>query len=229
MLRGNTIAPIPVPVPLVSRCHAAGEPARPVVGGRWARWVAVVIMSLMVAASGRGAAAEASISIFGGLLTDNPWEEVVLLPWKVDIQRPGLVGLSAAYPLRAPIRFDHGTLDLSIEGQVVRHFGLQSHWEFNLPLTLGLTPKRRILGLIDRVAFGIGPSYATREPSFEAQRGRGRVERVLVYWNAEAERHLAVRPGDSLFFRLHHRSDAFGAVGDGGSSNGVVIGLRRRF
>ena len=210
----------------VSRMPATSVRAR-VAAAR--RWLVVAASSLMLNASGGGAQAEPSLSVFGGLLTDNPWEEVVFLPWKVDLQRPGLVGIAAAYPLGAPIRLRHGSIDFALEGQAVRHFGLQSHWEFNLPLSIGFTPERRILGVLDRVAFGIGPSYATRAPAFEAQRGRGRAERVLIYWNAEAERQLASRPGDSIFIRLHHRSDGYGSIGDGGSSNGVVLGLRRRF
>ncbi len=197
--------------------------------GRWSQWLAVAALTLMLDALGRSAEADTSISVFGGLLTDNPWEEVVLLPWKIDLQRPGLVGIAAAYPLGTPIQLRHGTLDFAVEGQVVRHFGLQRHWEFNLPLSVGLTPRRRILSAIDRVAFGMGLSYATYEPALEMQRGRGRVEQTLIYWNAEVERHLDSRPGNSIFFRLHHRSDGFGLIGDGGSSNGLVFGLRRRF
>ena len=194
---------------------------------RW-RWPAQAALALALGLAGAAEAMQPSISIFGGLLADNPWEEV-LLPWKVDFQRPGLVGIAAAHPVAAPLRFGAGSVDFTIEAQVVRHFGLQSHWEVNLPLGIGLTPERRLLGMIDRVGFGIGPSYATRRPAFEARRGRGRVERVLIYWYAELERHLDTRPGNSVFARLHHRSDGFGAIGDGGSSNGVVIGLRRRF
>ncbi len=204
-----------------------GPPARD--AGRGARPVVLAAaLALAAATSGSGAAAQPSIGIFAGLLADNPWEEVVLLPWKADFQRPGLVGIAAALPLGEPVRFRIGAVDFAVEGQIVRHFGLQSHWEFNLPVSIGLTPERRLLGVIDRVAFGIGPSYATREPAFEEQRG-GRAERVLIYWYAEVERHLDTRPGNSLFGRLHHRSDGFKTIGSGGSSNGIVLGLRRRF
>jgi hypothetical protein len=192
------------------------------------RWGGPVALTLAISLPDAADATQRSLSIFGGLLTDNPAEEV-LLPWKVDIQRPGLVGIAAAHPVAAPVRFGSGTLDFAIEAQIVRHFGLQSHWEANLPLGIGWTPDQRLLGAIDRASFGIGPSYATRRPAFETQRGGRQAERVMVYWYAEVERRFARRPGDGLFARVHHRSDAFGTVGDGGSSNGLVLGLRRRF
>lgn len=226
MLRGNRHSPTLCGASLVSFMPARAAYAC-LAAARL--WMAMAVFFLMLNVSVKGAQAEASLSVFGGLLADNPWEEVVFLPWKVDFQRPGLVGAAAAYSLGAPIRLRHGELDFAIEGQVVRHFGLQSHWEFNLPVSIGFTPDRRILGVLDRVAFGIGPSYATREPALEARRGGGRAERALIYWNAEAERHFDSRPGDSIFLRLHHRSDGFGTIGDGGSSNGLVLGLRRRF
>ncbi len=192
------------------------------------RWAALGALMLALGLPGAAEATQRSLSVFGGLLTDNPFEEV-FLPWKVDIQRPGLVGIAAAHPVAAPVRLGAGTLDFAVEAQIVRHFGLQSHWEANLPLGIGWTPDRRLLGAIDRASFGIGPSYATRRPAFEAQRGGRQAERVLVYWYAEVERQFERRPGDSVFARLHHRSDGFRTIGDGGSSNGLVLGLRRRF
>jgi len=226
MLGGNRHSPSPV-----RTCSMPSMSAKGVYAclAKTRRWLATAGFFLMLNVSGQAAQAEPSLSVFSGLLTDNPWEEVAFLPWKVDLQRPGLVGVAAAYPLGAPIRFRHGQLDFAIEGQVVRHFSLQSHWEVNLPLSIGFTPERRILGVMDRVAFGIGPSYATRAPALEARRGGGRAQRLMIYWKAEAERHLDSRPGHSVFIRLHHRSDGFGMIGDGGSSNGMVLGLRRRF
>lgn len=172
-------------------------------------------------------AAETRFSVFGGVLTDNPWEEVVLMPWKVDVQRPGFLGVSVSHPVGSGFDTRLGRLRFEIEGQIVRHAGLQNHWEFNLPVTARLTPARPVLGLVDTVAFGIGPSYATRRPSFEAVRGRGNASRVLIYWHVEVEHTLS--NGASLFGRLHHRSDGFGAIGPGGSSNALVVGSRWGF
>lgn len=197
--------------------------------GRRLFWAATVALATLLPA--RPATAEVAFSGFAGVLTDNPWEDIVLFPWRTRVQRPGLVGVSVAFPVGRPIETRLGRLGFEIEAQLVRHGGLQRHWEVNLPVTARLTPPRRILGLFDSVAFGIGPSHATRPPAFEAFRGAGNVRRNLIYWQAELERHLETGPSGrraALFLRLHHRSDGFGAIGRGGSSNGIVIGYRQR-
>ncbi len=184
----------------------------------------------LAAALSLAAAAEAerpSVVLFGGILTDNVWEEVVLTPWRIAPERPGLAGLGMTLPLGRPVDTIAGEVRFEVEPQIVRHFGLQRHWEFNLPVTARLRPETPVLGVIDAVAFGIGPSYATRPPGLEERRGDGDVSQTLIYWHLELERGLSA--DSSLFLRLHHRSDGFGTIGPGGSSNGLVIGLRRGF
>jgi hypothetical protein len=119
-----------------------------------------------------------------------------------------------------------GHLRFGVEAQIVRQFGLQRHWEINLPVTLRLTPPRRIFGLADSFAFGIGPSHATRAPGLERRRGGGKVLRNQIYWHGELARDLPGTAGNRIFLRLHHRSDGYGLMGQGGSSNGLVAGLR---
>lgn len=173
------------------------------------------------------AAADTRISVFGGILTDNPWEEVILMPWKMKPQRPGFAGLAIAHPVGPQFQTRAGAVQFEVEAQLVRHGGLQRHWEVNLPVTVRLAPESRILGAADSVAFGIGPSFASRPPSFEAVRGNGKVARNLVYWHLEAEHQLD--SGASVFGRLHHRSDMFGTIGPGASSNSLVAGYRWAF
>ncbi len=173
------------------------------------------------------AQAEPRFSVFGGFLTDNPWEDVLLMPWRMKPQRPGFIGLAAAHPVGPELHTGAGRLQFELEAQIVCHAGLQSHWEVNLPVTARLDPERRVLGLVDSFAFGIGPSFASRPPSFEAVRGNGKVARNLVYWHLEIEHQF--ESGSSIFGRLHHRSDAFGLIGPGASSNSLVAGYRFGF
>lgn len=172
-------------------------------------------------------AAGTNLSVFGGFLTDNPWEEVLLMPWKMKPQRPGFIGLAISHPIGPEFRTPVGDLRFELEAQLVLHAGLQQHWEVNLPLTARLVPERPVLGVIDTVAFGIGPSFASRPPSFEKVRGNGTVARNLVYMHLEIEHQFA--DGGSVFGRVHHRSDAFGLIGPGASSNALVIGHRWGF
>lgn len=163
-----------------------------------------------------------AIAVFGGLMTYSKWEET-LLPWDTDYGDSTLVGLAASHDIG---RFDH-RLSFEIEGQVVRHFGDQDHWEFNLPI-VGRWKAFSWDEVVDTsLAFGIGPSYASEIPEVEVING-GDSQRWLVYWMAEIE----VGPPDrgwSTIFRIHHRSGAFGVVADEGGSNALVIGFRQRF
>ena len=178
------------------------------------------------AAAGEGSASTedmpSAIVVFGGLMTDNTWEDA-LVPWDLDYRDSTLVGLAVSHGIgRSDRRFG-----FEIEGQVVRHFGDQDHWEFNFPI-VGRWKAFPWDGVVDTsLAFGIGPSYASEKPKVEVT-NKGDSQRLLVYWMAEIE----VGPPDkgwSAIFRIHHRSGAFGLVADEGGSNAIVIGFRQRF
>jgi hypothetical protein len=163
-----------------------------------------------------------AIIVFGGLMTDNDWEDA-FTPWTLDFRDSAFLGLAASHRIG---RFDH-RLGFEIEGQVVRHFGDQDHWEFNLPI-IGRWEAFPWDEVVDTsLAFGVGPSYASEKPKVEVAND-GDSQRLLVYWMMELE----LGPPDqgwSAIFRLHHRSGAFGLVADEGSSNTMVIGLKQRF
>ncbi len=163
-----------------------------------------------------------AVTVFGGVMTDNHWEEV-FTPWTLEFRESTLAGLAVSHRLA---RFGD-RLDVEIEGQVVRHFGDQDHWEFDLPIS----GRWRAFPWDDVVdtsfAWGIGPSYATDIPEVELANNESSA-RWLVYWYAELEFGA---PGAtwSGIVRLHHRSDAFGLLAEDGGSNALAIGLRRRF
>jgi len=163
-----------------------------------------------------------AIAVFGGLMTDNKWEDA-LAPWNLDFRDSTFVGLAASHVIG---RFDR-RLGFEIEGQVIRHFGDQDHWEFNLPI-IGRWEAFPWDEVVDTsLAFGVGPSYASEKPKVEVA-NEGDSQRWLVYWMMELE----LGPPDkgwSALFRLHHRSEAVGLVADEGGSNALVIGLKQRF
>lgn len=189
----------------------------------------LVAALLLGGAAAMPAAAGPSIGVFGGVLTDNPWEEVVFRPWRISVQQPGLAGVVFGHALGTPVETRLGTLRFGVEAQIVRHAGLQDNWEVSLPVTARLTPERPLLRVIDRVGFGIGLSRANQPPEFERRRGDGDAQRIKVHWHLELAHELADRPDTDIFVRLHHRSNAYGLMGPGGSSNGLVAGVRRNF
>ena len=186
----------------------------------------MVLVVAYPAAAGEGSVSAenrpSAIAVFGGLMTDNNWEDA-LVPWNLDYRDSTFVGLAVSHVIG---QFGD-RLGFEIEGQIVRHFGDQDHWEFNLPL-VGRWHAFSWDAVVDTsLAFGIGPSYASEKPKVEVAND-GDSRRLLVYWMAEIE----VGPPDegwSAILRLHHRSGAFGLVADKGSSNAIVIGFRQRF
>jgi hypothetical protein len=124
-------------------------------------------------------------------------------------------------------RYD-GALAIEWEGQVARHFGDQHHWEFNaLPVLLRWQKFPWSERIATTAAFGLGLSFATEMPPVEVEL-EGESHRTLVYWVME----LTAGPPSrnwAVSLRLHHRSVAYGLMGDEGGMNAVGLGVRFAF
>jgi len=75
-------------------------------------------------------------------------------------------------------------------------------------------------------AFGFGLSYATELPPVEVLL-EGESHQTLVYWVLE----MTAGPVNSRWaasLRIHHRSVAYGLMGDEGGMNAVGLGVRFR-
>jgi len=163
-----------------------------------------------------------ALSLFAAQMTDNSWHEILRLD-DLRLRHASLAGI--AWSRRFAHLDDRAEFDL--EGQVVRHFGDQEHWEFNVAVLGRWMRFPWDRWLPTHAAFGIGPSFATREPAEEVERS-GSSARTLVYWVGELEFSRPHQPW-SVIARLHHRSSAFGLVAERGGSNFIGLGLRRRF
>ena len=97
----------------------------------WLGLVGLVLPYAAVAGESSGSSNDkpTAIAVFGGLVTDNNWEDAIA-PWDLDYRESLVAGLAISHRIG---RFDH-RLSFEIEGQVVRHFGDQDHWELNLPI-----------------------------------------------------------------------------------------------
>lgn len=188
---------------------------------RLAGLLALTLVALhAVQASAEDPARAFGVTVFGGVMTDNHWKDF-FTPDDLDFGESTLVGLAASRELW---RLE-GWAGLELEGQVVRHFGEQDHWEFNLPVVGRWHAFPWDEWVDTSIALGIGPSYASEVPKVEAAQ-RGSSEQWLVYWFAEIE----IGPPSSAWrgiLRLHHRSGAYGVVADRGGSNVLTVGLRR--
>jgi len=118
---------------------------------------------------------------------------------------------------------------LELEANAGTHRGLQKHAEVNTALLLRWErfPWGRYVNT--SVAFGLGPSYALRDPVVERHRRRP-VSRLLVFMPVEVTfaAPRARKPHWEWIVRVHHRSGAFGVVSTARGSNFVSTGVRYR-
>ena len=165
-----------------------------------------------------------SLSVYGGQMTDNSIDDFSDSFWGLDFEDSYLVTLALARRI--------GTYDelasFEVEGQVVRHFKDQDHWEFNALLTARWEAFWWDRYLDTSLAFGAGPSYATNVPEIEVERSSGS-ERLQVYLLVELEFVLPSYPNVAFITRIHHRSNAYGVVAEDGSSNALALGLKFKF
>jgi hypothetical protein len=120
-------------------------------------------------------------------------------------------------------------LDFELEGQVVKHFEDQDHWEFNGLIVSRWLPLPWDKYIDTNLALGTGLSYATETPEIEAK-NHSDTSKFLAYLLFEAAFALPDIPQWSAVVRLHHRSGAFGTFnGVRGASNAWGVGVRYSF
>lgn len=188
--------------------------------------LALCCLSLLTGTHVEGAEEESlyGLSIYGARMTSNHIDEFASEFYNLDFERSFLVTVALS---RRLVRYKD-LISLEVEGQVVRHFYRQDHWEFN-----GLIAARWEAFPWDHVvdtsvAVGTGPSYATAEPIIEEEKN-GETDRLLAYLLVELELALPDHPELAFITRIHHRSNAWGLVADDGASNALAIGLKYKF
>jgi hypothetical protein len=165
-----------------------------------------------------------AVTGFGGISLDNSWEEVFVDIPGLQFQDAYLAGIAVTREVAEPIR----GLSLEVEGQIVRHFGDQTHWEFNAPVLTARWGRFPWSDVVDTsFAFGLGLSVASETPALEVAQ-EGDSQAVMAYWMIEVDTELPIEDW-RLVGRLHHRSSAYGLFGDSGGLNSLVLGLRREF
>ena len=189
----------------------------------YSRWTAALI--LLMPACAVADVGDWYTTVYGARISTQPgWEDIIIDAPGTEFVDSYLVAaaLSRQYAERK-----QGALAIEAEGQVVYHFHDQSLWEFNaLPIVLRWKRFPWSDRLSTSAAFGIGLSYATELPPVEVAL-EGESHQWLVYWVME----LTAGPVDSRWavsLRLHHRSVAYGLMGDEGGMNAVGLGLRFR-
>lgn len=167
-----------------------------------------------------------SATVYGARISTQPgWEDIIIDSPGTEFVDAYLV--TGALSRQYAQRFD-GALAVEWEGQVVYHFGDESYWEFNaVPIVLRWQKFPWSEHLATTAAFGLGLSYTSELPQVEVAL-EGDSSQFLVYWLME----LTAGPVDApwaVSLRIHHRSVAYGLMGEEGGMNAVGLGLRYRF
>ncbi|MCK5162214.1 MAG: hypothetical protein KAQ72_00785 [Desulfobacula sp.] len=156
-------------------------------------------------------------------MTSNNWEDFFFDVDDLEFKNSYLIGVALA---RCISKYQDKA-SFEIEGQIVKHFNIQTHWELNA-LVAARWEKFWWDDILDTsVAFGLGPSFATGEPEFELKINEN-TSQFLIYWMLELATGLPEYPRVAVFTRIHHRSDGFGLISNGGGSNAFIFGLKWR-
>jgi hypothetical protein len=165
-----------------------------------------------------------SLNIYAGQMTTNRIGSLLIHFYDPDFKNSYLTAVTLA----RRIGTYKNMASFEVEGQVVKHFNIQNHWEINALITARWEEFPWDKYVDTSFAFGVGGSYATAEPEIEILRSNA-TSRFLVYWMTELALGLPEYPDTALIIRIHHRSGAWGLVADKGGSNTPCIGLKYRF
>jgi len=185
----------------------------------------LLIVAVIIVFTGKTMAADDfATTIYGGRMTDGNFEEA--LPGQADFVDAYVVVGALSWTFT---RSFENALSFELEGQIGKWFGDQHNFEFNLPVVMRWSKFPWNNYVSTSLAYGLGPSYASKEPAAEIDR-KGSTQKFLAYWFAE----ITFGPPGSNWagvFRLHHRSGAFGLIADRheGGSNTLAVGLKYRF
>lgn len=165
-----------------------------------------------------------AVSLFGGITADN--SDTLSDIFTLDASYSDDNGLVAVALSREVYRYEQ-YLSLEFEGQVGRHFGDDSFWEF-----VGLGMIRWLPFPWDEyvdtsLGIGAGFSYYTEISEMEKERDED-AQRLLGYLAFELTFGLPQYPCWDLMLRLHHRSGLQEVIGDS-ESNFLCVGLRHAF
>jgi len=165
-------------------------------------------------------------TLYAARISSEPgWEDVLVNPFGADYLDAFLAvaGVSRGYA-----HYNGGALQLEAEGQIAYAFGDQQYWELNVvPVVVRWQRFPWSRTLATSAAFGLGLSYTTELPDIEVEL-EGESRKLLVYWVAELTAGLPEKSW-SVSLRLHHRSVAYGLMGDEGGMNAVGLGVRWQF
>jgi hypothetical protein len=186
----------------------------------------LLLVMLGFSAAARAEPGPHAFTLYAGKMSaEEGWEDVLINPVASDYADSWLfvAALSTEY-----LHYREGRVAIGAEAQVGYNSGDQDYWEYNL---VPVMPRWKDLFMKDRlatsIAFGLGLSYTSDLSEIEYEL-EGDTSQLLVYWVLELTAGPRSAPW-SASLRLHHRSVAYGLMGEDGGMNAVGLGLRWQF
>jgi hypothetical protein len=196
-------------------------------GARLIRLLAPIALFFSAPALCAAAPEEWSATFYAAQVSgEAAWHDVLRDPIGAKYIDTYVVAGAIARPYAA--FFGADALRLEAEGQVAYNFGGQHHWELNVMPVMARWSRFPWSERVPMsVAFGLGLSHATEMPEVEVEL-EGSSHRTLIYWALELTASPP-RASWEMLLRLHHRSPAWGLMGEEGGINAVGLGFRYRF
>ena len=171
-------------------------------------------------------ASDQFITIYGGLYTDDSLQDIFS---GEDIKTED--SYIAALAIGKVFAQTQSAYRWEVEGQVVKHFREQTHWEFNIAFLLRWQQFPWNNFMRTSLAIGDGLSYATEVPPLElASHTNEGATRLLNYFVMELTFAPPTVKHWSLITRIHHRSGMAGLFDDvKGGSNVLSLGVKYDF
>jgi hypothetical protein len=164
------------------------------------------------------------IMVFAGGLSTNEFLSEIILGGTLEFEDSAVSGVSVSKRL-----FDLGDyVGIEAEGQAIKHFGAQNHWEF----TAFFLARWLVFPWDDYVdttlAIGDGVSHATEVPALEKRAfGEDESTKTLNYIVGELTFRLPEVSRWELSLRFQHRSGVFRRIDNvQESSTNFVLGLK---
>lgn len=184
------------------------------------------ILTVFICCQNQVIAADHSTTLYYGQYTDNAFGDII--SGKPIVYENSYIGVIAHAVTLFPKK---PTYQWELEGQLAKHAGEQTHWEFNFAVIIRRTAFPWNQYLKTTAAIGDGLSYATVVPPIEsASHTNTGASKLLNYFMMEFTFAPPQSKHWSLVTRIHHRSGIYGIFnGVKGGSNIMAIGLKYEY
>lgn len=173
------------------------------------------------------AAGDYALTVYRGEYTDNGLADEILLLKNIKFEDSYLIAVALSKEFDWPTDTRHW----EFEGQLVKHFKAQKHWEINALFSHRWKAYKWDNIVKTTFAAGIGGSYATQLPPLEViSHTNSGAAKALLYFLLEATFQLPQQKNWAFVARVHHRSGLFGAINHvNGGSNHISLGVKWYF